>query len=639
MRYGIETIFLSVLRMFKEYIDNLNGRCDDKPILMPITRRGYWLFRLLYDNREKYELGKIMLQFEIYSDRYLTKLLDNSELKGRHVLLFDDSLITGNNMFYYYTILTKWGAEATPVVYKCLVENRTGIKSDPDCKDLKWYRFVDTCKVLDGNDFDLSGCRKNYIEYIQKFNEALVSIGERYYTTHTDKTMLGIEEMAAFNREICPLVIDLPIIKEKNADGKREVIISVQQWERLIDTENDGWRFVRNISEETPNMEVNGSFFCIPEAIRKRIPQALTENCIIKCKYKYDEADTVRAVFVPFAIMKSIHYEQLIDCFVRLFDGSEYYEYIIQYIQRKYSGISDLREQMLCCIRENLNFYRTLYRAVVLYFSNYLGMEFIHYLSEKIPANKLEYDWEFMKDHIRKELRTTIRKLYEEGLTEIQIKLSELPEYSGVETVPLTCDTGNKESASWSGIYYAVKQMVSDMKLLAEQPRILTIEQMDETLSQKFAFENDEQKRIYLTRCITLFQEGSYFSNFLENNTQMGYVMRGFAPGEGSDFLLGAEAECVVPYIYAYYIKEGREAYSDKYDRFADALRLQFEKNSYFNYKISKHGFEYYINYFRCSGEILKNRLDSSLLFIKDYLEGCNRKYEKEILFVDEWDL
>lgn len=639
MQYDIETIFASMLRMFKEYIGNLSGICDKKPILMPITRRGYWLFRLLYDNKEKYELGQIILRFEIYSDRYLTKILDGSDLKGRHVLLFDDSLITGNNMFYYYTILTKWGAEATPVVYKCLIENRNGIKSEPDCKDLKWYRFVDTCKVLDGDAFDLGTCRKDYIKYIRKFNTALVSINERYYTTHADKTTLGMVEMAAFNREICPLVIDLPIIKGDNADGKREVRISAQQWERLIDTENDGWRFVRNISDEAPNMEINGSFFCVPETIRKRIPHALAENCIIKCKYKYDEADTVRVVFVPFTIMKSIHYEQLIDCFVRLFDGSEYYECIIQYVQREYSEISDLREQMLRCIRENINFYRTLYRAVVLYFSNYSGMEFVHYFSEKIAAIALEYDVEFMEHHIPTELRNTIMKSYEEGLAEIQIKLSELPEYSGVQTVPLTCDAGNKESASWSGVYYAVKQMISDMKLLAEQQCILTIEQMDETLSQKFAFENAEQKRIYLTRCITLFQEGSYFSNFLENNTQMGYVMRGFAPGEGSDFLLGAEAECVIPYIYAYYIKEGKEAYSDKYDRFVDALRMQLEKDGYFNYKISKYGFEYYINYFRCSGEILKRRLDSSLLFIKDYLEGCNRKYDKEISLVNEWSL
>lgn len=639
MQYDIETIFASVLRMFDEYIGNLSGICDKKPILMPITRRGYWLFRLLYDNKEKYELGQIILQFEIYSDRYLTKILDGSDLDGRDVLLFDDSLITGNNMFYYYTILTRWGAKATPVVYKCLIENRNGIKSEPDCKDLKWYRFVDTCKVLDGDAFDLGTCRKDYIKYIREFNNALVSINERYYTTHADKTTLGMVEMIAFDREICPLVIDLPIIKEDNADGKRVVRISAQQWERLIDTENDGWRFVRNISDEAPNMEINGSFFCVPETIRKRIPHALAENCIIKCKYKYDEADTVRGVFVPFTIMKSIHYEQLIDCFVRLFDGSEYYECIIQYVQREYSEISDLREQMLHCIRKNINFYRTLYRAVVLYFSNYLGMEFVHYFSEKIAAIALKYDVEFMKHHIPEKLKNTIMKSYEEGLAEIQIKLSELPEYSGVETVPLTCDAGNKESASWSGVYYAVKQMISDMKLLAEQPCILTIEQMDETLSQKFAFENDEQKRIYLTRCITLFQEGSYFSNFLENNTQMGYVMRGFAPGEGSDFLLGAEAECVVPYIYAYYIKEGREAYSDKYDRFVDALRMQLEKDGYFNYKISKYGFEYYINYFRCSGEILKSRLDSSLLFIKDYLEGCNRKYEKEISLVNEWSL
>lgn len=60
-------------------------------------------------------------EFEIYSDRYMTKILDGIVpddknptavkllFENRQILLFDDVMIRGDNLFYHYVMLSSWG--------------------------------------------------------------------------------------------------------------------------------------------------------------------------------------------------------------------------------------------------------------------------------------------------------------------------------------------------------------------------------------------------------------------------------------------------------------------------------------------------------------------------------------------------
>ena len=108
----------AIINLLKQYLiknglyneDNRNTEQTEKPILILITRKGYWLFRLLYDewcDESTVDL-RIFNQFTIYSDRYLTKVIEPEIFEGKKVLIFDDIMVHGNNLFYYYVMLEKW---------------------------------------------------------------------------------------------------------------------------------------------------------------------------------------------------------------------------------------------------------------------------------------------------------------------------------------------------------------------------------------------------------------------------------------------------------------------------------------------------------------------------------------------------
>ena len=107
----------AIINLLKQYLiknglyneDNRNTEQTEKPILILITRKGYWLFRLLYDewcDESTVDL-RIFNQFTIYSDRYLTKVIEPEIFEGKKVLIFDDIMVHGNNLFYYYVMLEK----------------------------------------------------------------------------------------------------------------------------------------------------------------------------------------------------------------------------------------------------------------------------------------------------------------------------------------------------------------------------------------------------------------------------------------------------------------------------------------------------------------------------------------------------
>lgn len=93
---------------------------------------------MLFDEYEehKWELAEndplhVFGEFEIYSDRYMTKILDGIVpddknptavkllFENRQILLFDDVMIRGDNLFYHYVMLSSWGADVTPLTLEC----------------------------------------------------------------------------------------------------------------------------------------------------------------------------------------------------------------------------------------------------------------------------------------------------------------------------------------------------------------------------------------------------------------------------------------------------------------------------------------------------------------------------------------
>ena len=105
---------------------------------------------------------------------------------------------------------------------------------------------------------------------------------------------------------------------------------------------------------------------------------------------------------------------------------------------------------------------------------------------------------------------------------------------------------------------------------------ILTIEWMENSLSNVIPDMNLEERRLVVTRIILLCQEESCFRNYIVNDTKNGLVKRGFRPGENAVKILGETAKQVVPYIYALYIRTGAKDFYEYYDSFIEKLNTYF---------------------------------------------------------------
>ena len=105
---------------------------------------------------------------------------------------------------------------------------------------------------------------------------------------------------------------------------------------------------------------------------------------------------------------------------------------------------------------------------------------------------------------------------------------------------------------NWKAALYCVREWLADERFQENNDfeHILTIEWMENSLSNVIPDMSLEERRLIVTRIILLCQEESCFSNYIVNDTQSGLVKRGFRPGENAIKILGDTAKQVIPYIY-----------------------------------------------------------------------------------------
>lgn len=423
----------AILKLLNEYIKRNKEKDKDHtnlPILVSITRKGYWLFRMLFDEYEehKWELAEndplhVFGEFEIYSDRYMTKILDGIVpddknptavkllFENRQILLFDDVMIRGDNLFYHYVMLSSWGADVTPLTLEC---DRSF-----------WEKYSDN--VTKRNAF-----KKFYPEHEELFPQAINDFWNkqrayaafRFWMTPEDLANDSVYELLLFQKKLCPMTIDLPIIAESacadNQKTHRYVTLQTSMWEKLKAKQRD-WFFVENISQIKGSYHVNASFFEGITCLQELSLWGEIEDCTVKCKYNEPANDEIKIVFVPQVIVKSMSYFQVVELFCRLYEQTDYGNEIKKTINRLLGEPVDEdnnefpKEKMLLLMEKNCNFYRALYRANILYFSLYVGKQFEEFLIENEIYKKndlvLDFDWEFMKHHSPQKLIDTLKKV------------------------------------------------------------------------------------------------------------------------------------------------------------------------------------------------------------------------------------
>ena len=632
----------AILELLNEYIKRNKEKDKDHtnlPILVSITRKGYWLFRMLFDEYEehKWELAEndplhVFGEFEIYSDRYMTKILDGIVpddknptavkllFENRQILLFDDVMIRGDNLFYHYVMLSSWGADVTPLTLEC---DRSF-----------WEKYSDN--VTKRNAF-----KKFYPEHEELFPQAINDFWNkqrayaafRFWMTPEDLANDSVYELLLFQKKLCPMTIDLPIIAESacadNQKTHRYVTLQTSMWEKLKAKQRD-W-FFEGIT-------------CLQElSLWGEI-----EDCTVKCKYNEPANDEIKIVFVPQVIVKSMSYFQVVELFFRLYEQTDYGNEIKKTINRLLGEPVDEdnnefpKEKMLLLMEKNCNFYRALYRANILYFSLYVGKQFEEFLIENEIYKKndlvLDFDWEFMKHHSPQKLIDTLKKLAEHPeIMKQRLLIRNMKKETHIHKEVI--------DKNWKAALYCVREWLAEERFEDNNDfeHILTIEWMENSLSNVIPDMNLEERRLVVTRIILLCQEESCFRNYIVNDTKNGLVKRGFRPGENAVKILGETAKQVVPYIYALYIRTGAKDFYEYYDSFIEKLNTYFYHERFLEYGLDPYSLYFFEDFFQTEPEgsiwSIEKKLAQVRYLLADYLDGNTREYDHIFQLVNEWEL
>ncbi|WP_227249900.1 hypothetical protein [Roseburia faecis] len=650
----------AILELLNEYIKRNKEKDKDHtnlPILVSITRKGYWLFRMLFDEYEehKWELAEndplhVFGEFEIYSDRYMTKILDGIVpddknptavkllFENRQILLFDDVMIRGDNLFYHYVMLSSWGADVTPLTLEC---DRSF-----------WEKYSDN--VTKRNAF-----KKFYPEHEELFPQAINDFWNkqrayaafRFWMTPEDLANDSVYELLLFQKKLCPMTIDLPIIAESacadNQKTHRYVTLQTSMWEKLKAKQRD-WFFVENISQIKGSYHVNASFFEGITCLQELSLWGEIEDCTVKCKYNEPANDEIKIVFVPQVIVKSMSYFQVVELFCRLYEQTDYGNEIKKTINRLLGEPVDEdnnefpKEKMLLLMEKNCNFYRSLYRANILYFSLYVGKQFEEFLIENEIYKKndlvLDFDWEFMKHHSPQKLIDTLKKLAEHPeIMKQRLLIRNMKKETHIHKEVI--------DKNWKAALYCVREWLAEERFEDNNDfeHILTIEWMENSLSNVIPDMNLEERRLVVTRIILLCQEESCFRNYIVNDTKNGLVKRGFRPGENAVKILGETAKQVVPYIYALYIRTGAKDFYEYYDSFIEKLNTYFYHERFLEYGLDPYSLYFFEDFFQTEPEgsiwSIEKKLAQVRYLLADYLDGNTREYDHIFQLVNEWEL
>ena len=631
IRNAIINLLTQYLELYNK--DNRNTEQTEKPILILITRKGYWLFRLLYDEwcdkgkKLDDELG-IFNQFTIRSDRYLTKVIDTEIFNGKKVLIFDDIMVHGNNLFYYYVMLKKWRAEVTPLSLECDL-SLYNVKSGDKTKETIYHLFHPE------EDKSYEGAIEQFWKVQDKYKN------DRFWLTSDDLADDSVYQLFLFQKNLCPMSMDLPIIGQKASEKNkinRYVTLSKEQWE-LIRSQKQRWNFVENIENIKDSYKINASFFQANECFHQLSLWGEIQDCIVKCKYEEDESSgCIRAVFVPYVIFKSMSYFHVVNLFCELYENTTFEAYLKQKIK---VGEMPLKQKLFEKIKEYTNLYCLLYRSIVWYFSIFIGNRFIKFLEEN-GVDHPEYNEKFMEHHMQEELKDTICALRKD-MDSLEKKLA----VGSVNKTPNSDDEMDQEYMEevWKWAFFDLKKSIVNKQFQKNRnfKDIISIDQMESQLAELMEDCNRAELRYILTKIIVLLQEESSVSNYVINDEGKGFVRSGFRPAENGMRIVEESAKEILPYVYAFYLQMGdEEKYTRNYQAFMDRLKSYLYSEQIFEYHLDPSAFLYYEGFFYPEEDnestSIAKKMSQVRFLIGEYLDGDTHEYDNAFTLVSNWE-
>lgn len=567
----------SYILFFEEIIDGGKEQWD---IFVLINRKGYWDYKIIFPDGYA---GKLNSQ-KIVSDRYLEKLSKKELrklLQGKKVIIYDDSLTNGSNLFYYFLLCKKAEAkEIIPVVYAL------NISFPSEKSEVLMTR--ETGRIRDKDFWEKNTVDKLIQEFVEKLKF-------RILLNNSETDRMSMWQTALFQKNVSPLVMDLPVINHSSGMHDKKVFLRLEQLERLKQNVNSSWQYVENIVNglERP---VTASYFRYENTLLESVFSNMFHEFVIKCKYEKWEKDEnyMQVVFTPFAIARSSSFENVLACFVLLYDGTPYAKKIFEGLSKE----DFMREKM----EKDDNICNALFRAIIYRISSYIGQKFRQYVKSELGMN-LEYDWEMMEDNVDDAFIKTQKdwcQSFDEDFFEKQL-LQYLDDGRKISpSIERKIDSVEKRKATQELVNLYVRERVIEKKKDIRKSlteRIYTFETIEYELAHCFSFKNEKEKKTMITNTCLAFLETNSFGNYILANSEEHIVSRGFRYGENSEILLHENMWFFYVYLHAYYNNVSGKI-TEGYQSFMQWLEAFFRKRGYMGIWITEDGFRFLRDYF-----------------------------------------
>ncbi|OUO26549.1 hypothetical protein B5F87_13565 [Eubacterium sp. An3] len=336
-------------------------------------------------------------------------------------------------------------------------------------------------------------------------------------------------------------------------------------------------------------------------------------------------AEGYHIIVLPFAILKSINYDELDKIFTLLYTGTKYLNCVKNYKELEKKNRDDWKQSLAIAQ----------YRAVVYCFSKYIGINFKKFLTtilnREIMFSNRYQDYNFDSCFLE-----STDMILSEDFKEFLLKALSLPEVSAIETETKSFSSYlqnfGKLSCDYRTMYLYILALIDDLRrgntifsdknIQSEQSkRFISIEELENLILLSFPETDEETVHYVLTQCIYAMLEQSKISNEVCYDKESGIIYRGLKYGETSEALLDIAGEIFYAAVSQYYDKcrlDGK--YRINYDKFLYTLKNFLSDKQLYGSVITRDEFKIFSEIFRDKGnpqEIQRN-IDNRHFIIDD---------------------
>lgn len=428
-------------------------------------------------------------------------------------------------------------------------------------------------------------------------------------------------------------------LSEENAHYIR---MSKEQFQKLKLSKNQ-WKYLE--SNETgykKNNIVYGMMVMRDDSIAECLSPFVFRFCVRMQIVK--ENKEYRIIANPFAILRSVKFEELYQLFYSIYKGTSYYEAIHNYMKDSGKPPEDI--------------YKVIYRSVAHNLSMYIGLAFASYFNREISSDKKLVMQEYKKtcdfeEDFRKSTSEIFQKIFAQYLQEIInspkitpiIQKNSLSQYIN-KFRGMQCDYRTVSLYLLALIneirYTREEKDVVDIEC-EQRMKFITIEELQMTLYETFPYEEKEYLDDLLVKCIGSMLGQNKLANEIVYEKKSKIVYRGFKCGENSEALSDLSAKIFYVGVKKYYDvatfhekTDGRnELYALNYDAFLNAFMMFLYEYNLLGDVITKDEFRIYSEMFRKKNPEYLNKRTLNKEFFEEnaempvYLENL-KKYIRE---------